>query len=542
MVTTPEESDSSSTASSDDAGAGPRQWLPDAATRSQSSYQRPEGWQAPGAALVASAATEQIPAAEDLGRVHIMGIAGAGMSGLARIMLDRGLDVSGSEGRDSVTVTALRALGIPVTIGHPLSLLDDTDTLVYTTAINPRHEMLAAARSRGLRVIRRATGLAAMITGKRAVAIAGTHGKTTTTSLLTVAAQACGLDPSFAIGGNLYESGLNAHAGSGELFIVEADESDGSFLLLRPELAIVTNVEADHLENHGDLEGVFRAFELFVDRIDRSSPSGGLLLACADDAGARRIADYARAQGVPVRTYGTADDADVRVGDIIEHPDSVEFTVRLASGRSHRLRIGSLLGRHMALNAAAAFAVAVELGFDPYRVEQIWREFQGVHRRFEFHGEAGGVRVYDDYAHHPTEVRAALSAARSIIGEHAAPDGGRGRLVAIFQPGTFSRTQTFAQEFAEALAIADVAVVMDIFPAREEPIPGVTGALIAERIPLPADRLVYEPRWSDTAGRVAALSRAGDVVMTMGIGDVHLLCAEILALLGDGQPGTGGEQ
>jgi UDP-N-acetylmuramate--alanine ligase len=425
--------------------------------------------------------------------------------------------VSGCEGRESVTVSALRALGAQVSIGHSLDHLDETDTLVYTTAINPKQFELVAAKERGLRVLRRAAGLAAMITGKRAVAIAGTHGKTTTTSMLTVAAQACGLDPSFAIGGNLYESGLNAHAGTGDTFIVEADESDGSFLLLRPEMAIITNVEADHLENHGDLEGVFRAFELFVDRI---SP-GGLLISCADDPGAVRIADYARTKNLTVRTYGVAADADLRVSDIIEHPNGVEFTVHSAKG-SRRLRLGSLLGRHMALNATAAFALADQLGMDLTRVEEAWRGFKGVHRRFQLHGESHGVLVYDDYAHHPTEVAAALGAARSVV-----PHGGR--LVGVFQPGTFSRTQTFAKEFGEAMAVADVAVVMDIFPAREEPIPGVTGAMIAERVPLPAEQVVYEPSWGATARRIADLVRPGDVVMTMGIGDVHLVCPEILA-------------
>jgi UDP-N-acetylmuramate--alanine ligase len=492
-----------------------------AAQRSQDSYDRPSDWAAPGAALVSSAASEEIPAADQLGRVHIMGIAGAGMSGLARIMLARGLQVSGCEGRESVTVTALRALGADVSIGHSVDHLDNADTLVYTTAINPKNVELVTAKERGLQVLRRASGLAAMIAGQRAVAIAGTHGKTTTTSLLTVAAQACALDPSFAIGGNLYESGLNAHAGTGDLFIVEADESDGSFLLLRPELAIVTNVEADHLENHGDLEGVFRAFELFVDRIT----PGGLLLTCADDPGARRIADYGRAHGVRVLTYGVAEDSDIHTSDIVEHGDSVEFTVDGVSPNPMRMRIGSLIGHHMALNGTGALALAAALDFDLERLEQAWRDFQGVHRRFEFRGESDKVRVYDDYAHHPTEVRAELTAARSVLSD-------AGRLIAVFQPGTYSRTQTFAQEFGEAMAVADIAVVMDIFPAREEPIPGVSGALIAERVPLPPDQVIYEPSWSATAARVAELARPGDVVITMGIGDVHLLCPEILTEIG----------
>src|SRR5579875_3209459 len=229
---------------------------------------RPEDWAPPGRALVQSAATDAVPAFGDLGRVHVMGIAGSGMSALARILLERGIEVSGCEARDSSTVTGLRALGADVHIRHSPSHLDGVDTFVFTTAINPRHPEMQAARESGALVLRRAAALAAALEGKRTVAVAGTHGKTSTTSLLVVAAQACGADPSFAIGGNLYETGRNAHLGSGDF----------------------ANVEADHLENHGDLEGIFAAFEMFVDRIDPD----GLVLVCADDPGARRIGDYAR--------------------------------------------------------------------------------------------------------------------------------------------------------------------------------------------------------------------------------------------------------
>ena len=476
---------------------------------------RPDDWAAPGAALVRSAATDVVPRLADLGRVHIMGIAGAGMSGLARILIERGIDVSGCEARDSITVAGLRAIGADVVVGHSPSHLDSADTFVYTTAINPKHHEFAAARASGKPVLRRAAALAAALEDKRTIAISGTHGKTTTTSLLTVAAQACGVDPSFAIGGNLYETGKNAHLGTGVLAIIEADESDGSFLLSRPASAIVTNVEADHLENHGDLEGIFRAFELFVDRID----DGGLLLACADDPGAQRVAAYARAAGRRVHTYGESPDADVVVSDITTAADGVEFTVDGPAIGRRRVRVGSLIGRHMALNAAAALTMAAELGLDLGTVIGAWAGFGGVHRRFEFHGEGGGVRVFDDYAHHPTEIAASLTAARTAAGA--------GRLIAVFQPGTYSRTQTFAAEFAEAMALADIAVVMDIFPAREEPIPGVTGATIADLIPLPPEAVVYEPSYTETPARVAALARPGDLVLTMGIGNVYLLCDDI---------------
>jgi len=481
---------------------------------------RPIGWEAPGAALVRSAATDPVPPLAELGRVHIMGIAGAGMSGLARILVARGVPVSGCEARESNTVAALRAVGATVHIGHSASHLDDADTFVYTTAISPKHPEFVAARESGKPVLRRAAALSAALEDKRCVAITGTHGKTTTTSMLTVAVQACGLDPSFAIGGNLYETGLNAHLGTGELAIVEGDESDGSFLLLHPSMAVITNVEADHLENHGDLEGIFRAFEQFVERIDHN----GVLLVCADDPGARRIADYAHSSGRRVRTYGESADADIRVTDIAEHPDSVEFTAHGEGLDGVRVRVGALVGRHMALNAAAALGLAVELGLDLDKVLDAWREFRGVHRRFEYRGTAGGISVYDDYAHHPTEVAAVLAAARAVV-------GGGGRLIAVFQPGTYSRTQTFAAEFAQAMGIADIAVVMDIFPAREEPIPGVTGALIADQIPLAPENVIYEPSFSATPARIAEVAAPGDVIVTMGIGNVYLLCPEILAAL-----------
>jgi UDP-N-acetylmuramate--alanine ligase len=477
---------------------------------------RPPDWEAPGAALVRSAATDIVPPMAELGRVHIMGIAGAGMSGLARILIERGIVVTGCEARDSLGVSALRQLGAEVYIGHSVDHLADADTFVYTTAINPAHFEFVAARESGMTVLRRAAALATALEDRRCIAISGTHGKTSTTSLLTVAAQACRADPSFAIGGNLYETGKNAHLGSGELAIVEADESDGSFLLTRPAAAIVTNVEADHLENYGDLEEIFRAFEMFVDRVDPD----GLLLTCADDDGARRVAEHARAAGRRVRSYGERPDADVRVRAVTALPDAVEFDVDGPGIGARHVRIGSLIGRHMALNAAAALAMAAELGLDVDTALGAWAEFGGVHRRFESHGVGGGVRVYDDYAHHPTEIRASLEAARAAVGVD-------GRLIAVFQPGTYSRTQTFAKEFAESMAVADIAVVMDIFPAREVPIPGVTGATISDLIPLPAQDVVYEPRYAAVPERIAGIARPGDLVLTMGIGNVYLLCPDI---------------
>ena len=495
---------------------------------------RPEGWAAPGKRLVDSALDDAaaVPALADLGRVHVIGVAGAGTSALARLLRGRGIEVSGCEARMSSGVTGLRQLGIPVEIGHSVDHVAAADTIVFNTALDPDHLEIRAARESGKPLLRRAAALASVIGDATTLAVAGTHGKTTTSSLLVVGMQACGVDPSFALGGTLYEGGANAHLGTGDLFVVEADESDGSFLLLHPSAAIITNVEADHLENHGDLEGIHRAFRHFVDRMTPDA----LLLVDLDDDGARRVAEYARTTGRTVMGYGSTLDADVRVVDIEELPDRTRFAVvglDTVAGSNAPARldvtIASLVGAHMARNATGALAIAARFGLDVERMAAAWSGFQGVRRRFEFRGEAGGVRVYDDYAHHPTEVAAQLIAARAVTRATG------GRLIGVFQPGTYSRTQTFATEFGLALGNADVAVVLDIFAARELPLPGVTGALIAERVPGESSgravRTVYEPSFAAAPGVIVDLAGPGDVVVTMGIGDVHLLCPEILRLL-----------
>ena len=478
--------------------------------------ERPAGWEAHGAAMVRSAPTDRVPAFAELGRVHLIGIAGAGMSALARIMLDRGVPVSGCEVRESAGVTALREAGADVFVPQSLGHLDHCDTVVYSTAIDPQQFELRAAVERGLLVLRRAAGLGAMVAGQRVVAVAGTHGKTSAASLLTVAAQAAGLDPSYAIGANLASSGVSGHAGGGQLFVVEADESDSSFLLLRPSLALVTNVEPDHLENHGTAEAMFGAYQQFVDRIEPD----GLLVCCADDEGARRLAAYARGSGRRVLSYGEAADADLRVSAVEEGPDAVRFTV---AGSVETFAVRGLLGRHMALNAAGVLCVLHELGVEDAAAIAGWADFAGIARRFQLRGTAGGVRVYDDYAHHPTEVAAQLAAARAVLA------GTGGRLVAVFQPGRYSRTQILAGDFGRSLAGADLAVILDVFAADEEPIPGVSGALVAEAVPLPAEQVVYVAERSAVPARIAELVGPGDLVLTMGIGDVYLLCPQIIA-------------
>jgi UDP-N-acetylmuramate--alanine ligase len=468
--------------------------------------------------------TDPVPTLEELGTVHFVGIGGAGMSGIARILLARGVRVSGSDRRDTPTLLALRALGAQVSVGHDADNLDGAETVVVSTAIRADNPELSVARERGLRVLPRAVALAAVMAGRRSVAVAGTHGKTSTTSMLTVAVQACGVDPSFAIGGDLNESGSNAHAGEGDIFVAEADESDRSFLLLAPFGAIVTNVEADHLDNYGNLAAVEAAFDRFLQTVDPA----GFVVVCADDPGAARLRTVPSA--APLRTYGLAADADLRLTGLTVDPDATSYTATLDGTELGRVRI-QVPGQHMALNSAAALLAGLELGLPAAGLIDGLGRFGGVHRRFELKGVVGGVRVYDDYAHHPTEVTAQLKAARAVAGE--------GRLVVAFQPHLYSRTQEFAEGFGKALALADEVVVMDVYGAREDPVPGVTGAMVADAVPLPPGRVSFEASWSAAAPALAARARPGDLVMTMGAGDVSMVGPEVLAALRAG--GTRGD-
>jgi UDP-N-acetylmuramate--alanine ligase len=462
-----------------------------------------------------------IPPADRLGRVHFIGIGGAGMSGIARILLARGVSVSGSDAKDSTVLAALRVLGATVHVGHAADQLGRADTVVVSSAIRPSNVEYVAARQAGLRVLPRAAALASVMAGRRAVAVAGTHGKTTTTSMLTVALQHCGIDPSFAIGGSLNESGANAHDGSGDVFVAEADESDGSFLLYTPHAAIVTNVEAEHLDHYGTAEAVEEAFVKFTARID----SGGFLVVCADDPGSRRLGQVAAAAGLDVRTYGCHEDADVRLEGLAVKAGGYEFET-VSNGRRLGLIQLRVPGAHNALNAAAALSVGLGLGLPAGELRDGLSGFTGTRRRFELKGSVGGVRVYDDYAHHPTELDAVLRAAREVVGE--------GRIVVVFQPHRYTRTAVFAGQMGTALGLADRVVVMDVYAAGEDPIPGVTGASVAAAVPLPAGDVAFEPSWTAVAARLAAGVEAGDIVLTLGAGDVTMIGPEVLEVLGRG--------
>ncbi len=466
----------------------------------------------------------------DLGRVHFAGIGGAGMSGIARIMLARGVPVSGSDSADSEQLGQLAGLGARVRVGHAAASLAEADTLVVSSAIRPDNPELAEARRRGLPVLHRAAALASLMLGRQGIAVAGTHGKTTTTSMITTVLRCCGADPSYVIGGILAETGLGAADGGGRAFVAEADESDGSFLLLSPDAAVVTCIEADHLDNWGSLAEIRAGFAAFAARI---SPAG-LLVTCADDAGARWLA--AAAADLPVRTvsYGESAGADYRVTGVTPRGMATALTVAGPARGNPAAAVGTPVriavpGRHNALNAAAAFATAVELGFAPRDVAAGLAAYQGARRRMEPVGEADGVRVLDSYGHHPTELAADLTAARDVAAG--------GRVMAVFQPHLYSRTQFFAAEFGASLGLADEVLVLDVYAAREDPVPGVTGRLVADAVPGGLARFV--PDGQDVPAVLAGLAKPGDLVLTMGAGDVTRLGPLILAALRERSGGVG---
>lgn len=458
----------------------------------------------------------------ELHRVHMVGIGGAGMSGIARILLDRGGLVSGSDAKDSRGVIALRARGAQIRIGHDptaLDMLPGGPTAVVTThaAIPKTNPELVEAHRRGIPVILRPAVLAKLMAGHTTLMVTGTHGKTTTTSMLIVALQHCGFDPSFAVGGDLGEAGTNAHHGSGSCFVAEADESDGSLLEYRPDIVVVTNIEADHLDFFGSVEAYTDVFDQFAARIK----PGGALVVCDDDTGARALAHRVSATGVRVLRYGSAADLDATLVEWTQQGTGAVAEIRLAGEDRVRTMRLSVPGRHMALNALGALLAAREAGADLDTVLDGLAGFEGVRRRFELVGTASGVRVFDDYAHHPTEVRATLTALRAVVEQ-----AGRGRAIVVFQPHLYSRTEAFASEFGEALSAADAVVVLDVYAAREQPLAGISGGTVADAVSAP---VTYIPDFSAVAARVAEIVSPGDVVVTMGAGDVTLLGREILA-------------
>ncbi|MDJ1115147.1 UDP-N-acetylmuramate--L-alanine ligase [Microbacterium dauci] len=455
-----------------------------------------------------------LPIPEHITAAHFIGIGGSGMSGLAGMFLDRGIRVSGSDRSDSAAMQAIAARGATVHVGHEAANLpDDIDAVVFTGAIWPENPEYLLAKERGVPVLHRSQALHWLIGGRRLVSVAGAHGKTTSTGMVVTALRAAGADPTFVNGGVIASLGVSSGTGSDDVVVIEADESDGSFLLYDTAVALITNVDPDHLDHWGSREAFYDGFVRFADAASEA------VVISSDDPGAQEVTAALRHERV--LTFGLADTADVRVADITtEGP--VAFTVYYAGlAATGRLAVP---GAHNAINAAGAVAVLLTLGYELESALRAVEEFGGTVRRFELHGTRREVSVYDDYAHHPTEVAAALAAARTVIGE--------GRIIALHQPHTYSRTQAMFREFAEVLeSHADHTVVLDVYGAREDPVPGVTGELVSGAF-ADADKVHFVADWQEAANYTASVARPGDYVITLGCGDVYRIIPQVLEALG----------
>jgi len=448
-----------------------------------------------------------------LGRVHFVGIGGAGLSAIARLMAQAGVEVTGSDAHDSPVLAALRSEGIDVVVGHDPARLDGVDTVIATTAVREDNPEIVEAQRRGLRLWPRSAGLQSVLLGGRAIAVAGTHGKTTTTAMLTCALRGAGVDPSFAIGAEVPSLGTNASRGSDAVIVAEADESDGAFLVYTPHGVVVTNVDADHLDQWGTEEAYAAAFDEFV------SHARGFVVINLDDPGAARLAGTTRSE-VPLLTAGFSDAAALRGSDLVVRGDGTSFIARLGDGEPVRVELG-VPGEHYAVDALLALGAGLMLGHEAGALAAGLRSYTGAARRMQLLGAAGGVRVYDSYAHHPTEIAADLAAARAIAGDD--------RLVVAFQPHLVSRTRIYGRRMGAALSAADRVVVADLYLAREDPDPDVTSALVAEAVDGPP---------SSVGGPVESLHevlvgelRPGDLLLTLGAGDITTVGPRVLEAL-----------
>jgi UDP-N-acetylmuramate--alanine ligase len=455
---------------------------------------------------------------QDFRRVHFVGIGGVGMSGIAEVLCNLGYAVSGSDKADNATTHRLAALGARIDRGHDAAHVADADVLVVSSAIAPDNAELVAARERRIPVVPRAEMLGELMRFRRGIAVAGTHGKTTTTSLTASVLAEAGLDPTFVIGGQLIAAGANARLGTGEYLVAEADESDGSFLLLAPVIAIVTNIDADHLENYdGDFERVKKAFHDFLHRL----PFYGVAVLCVDDP---EVAALARETNRRVLTYGIDGDADLRASGLRQNGGCTEFTMHLPEGGpSLPVRL-NLPGRHNVLNALAACAVGWQLGVDPDAMQDALAKFQGVGRRFQMRGEIaldrGHALLVDDYGHHPSELGAVFAAARAGWPER--------RLVVAFQPHRYSRTRDLIDDFANVLAEVDVLVLTEVYPAGEAPIANADGRALARAVRARGKVdpvLVEHPR--DLRDALPPLLRDGDLLLLLGAGDIGAAASEL---------------
>ena len=461
----------------------------------------------------------ELPDPDELGGVHFIAIGGSGMNGIASMMLAHGIRVSGSDRQDSKYLRSLEAEGARVYVGHRAEQLGDATTVVVSSAIREDNPELLEARRRGLRVMHRSAALGSLLLGRRGIAVAGTHGKTTTTAMIAHVLGGCGFDPSFVIGGALTGTSSGGHLGSGDVMIVEADESDGSFLQYPCEVAVVTNIDPDHLSNWGSAENYADGFLRFA-----TAASVRLLVTSADDPGAVALTEQVRRRtaagstGPEIMTFGTSQQADVQIKGIHLVGTGSSFELDWA-GHGGAVEL-TVPGHYNVLNAAAAYAAAIWLGIDEVEVRRQLTTYQGTYRRFQLIGVPNNIRVYDDYAHHPTEVLNTLIAARTGVGA--------GRVVVCFQPHLYTRTRDFWRALAHALEQADEAIVMDVCGDREDPIPGIDGAMVANAVTPGTAHVTYQPVWDEAAPTVARIARPGDLVITVGCGDVTKVAPQIV--------------
>ena len=446
----------------------------------------------------------------DARRVHFVGIGGAGMSAIAKVLLERGFEVSGSDLKRSRAATMLEAMGVSVHIGHEASLVDGVDVVVISTAIPQRNPELVRARETGIEVMSRGAALAALLDDLKSVIVAGTHGKTTTTSMIVSVLHFEGRDPTYLVGGGLNDVGTNARHGRDELAVAEADESDGSFLLLTPYVAVVTNIEADHLDHWGSFDAIAEGFTSWLGAVEQG---GGVVVPVDDEV----LSDFAVPAGASQLTFGPGGDIEAR--DVMPRASGMTFT--MVHGDTTAPVTLRVPGRHNVANALAAAGACLQVGVSVESIARGLGEYRGVERRFQIRGEIDGVTIIDDYAHHPTEVQATLEAARS---------GPYERVIAVFQPHRYSRTQALHEDFGASFSDADRIVITDVYGAGEQPVPGVTGKLISDAVcaQLPGRAVAYLPHHGELVAYLRASSRPGDALLTLGAGDISALGEELL--------------
>lgn len=450
-------------------------------------------------------------------RFHLIGIGGAGMSVVAELLNERGMVVSGSDQNDSPILDHLRQAGIEVFVGHDASHVPSDGVVVVSTAVRENNPELAQARLLGLTVIHRSQALALAAAGMRFVAVAGAHGKTTTSGMLSMALREAGADPSIAVGSIIPEIGSGAHLGTGDIFVAEADESDGSFLNYTPWIEIVTNVEPDHLDRYESREAFEQVFVDFVGCLRE----GGTLVCCGEDSGSARLARYAQEHGIDTVTYARVgeESPECTVVDVVIEDARTDGHTSCATLHWGDLNVEITLrvpGLHNVLNAVAAWISGVRLGIDPQLMARSLAAFTGTSRRFEFKGEVQGRRLFDDYAHHPTEVAAAIAQARTAAAG--------GDVSVVFQPHLYSRTRSFAERFADALSGADRVYVCDIYGAREDPVPGVDSTLITSHL----SKAHYVPDMHEAAREAARGVGEGGILLTMGAGSITQCSSDVL--------------